>query len=91
MVADLMARRRQRRKGRPVLRQSGVLPHHEKRDPQPSFRQKRQDPGHDHVQIGRKRLPSRIAMDLEIGPEIVEVQRQAGGGKGLRGHYFFGT
>ena len=81
VVADLVPRRRDRRQGCAVLLPGRVLANDEEGDPQPPLGQEGQDARHGQVQIGGERLPPGVAVDLEIGPEVVQVQGEAGEGR----------
>ena len=76
MVADLVPRRHDRTQGRVVARFDSIGADHEERDAQPLALEHIEHVRHHCVQVRRPRLPARVAVDLHVRPQVVEVERQ---------------
>ncbi len=57
--------------------QRRVLSDDEETDRQPARGEELEDARHDYVEVGRMRLPRRVAMRLHVRPLVVEVERKA--------------
>ena len=51
----------------------------------PALGEELEQPRHDGVEVGRERLPAGVAVGLQVGPQVVEVEREAGDRRPARG------
>src|SRR5262249_43102262 len=78
VVADLVACVGNSTERPGILIARRILADHEKGDGQVPFAKDLQNARHDDVKIGWERRPTLVAVRFQIGPFVVEVQREAG-------------
>ena len=76
VVRELVARVRDRAKGRSVASQRRVLAHDEERDREVQLSQQLHDARSQRIEVGRILLPARVAVGLHVRPLVVEVERE---------------
>lgn len=77
VIADLVPARCECPECVVVLLERRILTDNEECDSKRTFREEIEDARNKDVQVGRKALPTPISMRLEIGPLVIEIQRQA--------------
>ena len=78
VIPDFVAGLRDGAQRRLIFLQSRILADDEDRDPLTQSRKNVEESRHDDVEVRRKRFPGRIAVRLDIGPLVVEIERKAG-------------